>query len=473
MRIKDLAVYEAILQKSDIIFSLMDTNANYLDLTPAYEGYEDLIGKSMFEVVKPEQIELAKAHFEKCLSGVSTSFIVNSIASGGEIDWWQNTNIPISENGKTKYILSMAKNINNQMEFRKDDSLLESLLYSSPDYVSLLNENYEFIYVSRIQNAYRGIRFIGNHVKNVLGEDAFTRLLPFLKKAKSERVLVNRESEIINPNGEKRYYESRIKYNETAINEGQYLVITRDVTLEKESEALINVQQKRIDKNTKWVALGEMSAGIAHEINNPLTIIKGRSRQISRLIESGDLEKAKELLDNISNCTDRIDNIVKGLQTYSRKEVNDPHQIVNINDILSETINLYQSQIKAENIILSISYEAENLYVEGHPGEISQVILNLLNNAKDAIFHDDKKWIEIKLRADLENIYIDISNSGKKIDESIVNKIFDPFFTTKDVGKGTGLGLSLSSSIIQNHAGSLYFDSDKDFTTFTFSIPLS
>jgi C4-dicarboxylate-specific signal transduction histidine kinase len=216
-----------------------------------------------------------------------------------------------------------------------------------------------------------------------------------------------------------------------------------------------------------------MSAGIAHEINNPLTIIKGRSRRLLKLLEEGNTEKAKDLVESISKSTDRIDHIVKGLKTYSRQEFDDPFLQLCINEVIEETIRLYQSQVTAQNVALETNFESENIYIDGHPGEISQVILNLLGNAKDAVIENGGGWVRIVVRTSRENAFVDVVNSGDRLDENISNKIFDPFFTTKDVGKGTGLGLSLSRNIVRNHSGDLYFNKNTRNTTFTFSIPLS
>jgi len=472
MKVVDLEIYKALLDKSDMIFSLISCEGKYVDVYPPYEGYETLIGQHITEVVNPDHYEISISNFNKSLDGITTNFVINSMTEDGDVDWWQNTNIPVIKNEEVVNVLSLAKNINNQMKFREDDSLLESLLSSSPDYISLINDQYEYIYLNKKMSSYKNVRFVGRTLEDIFGKDHFLDLKKDLDRAKSDKVLITRNNSMKDPLGRQRHYETRISYSNMG-NLGQYIIIARDITIEKEAELTIDKQQKRISENSKWVALGEMSAGIAHEINNPLMIIKGRAKQISKLIDNGDIVRAKKLIDNISKSTDRIDNIVKGLRTYSRLEVNDPYSSININEVICETLSLYQSQIMAESISLNVNFADEHVFVEGHPGEISQVLLNLLNNAKDAISNQLKKWIQINLRTDIENVYIDIINCGEKIDESIVSKIFDPFFTTKDVGEGTGLGLSLSNTIVRNHGGELFFNEVGEYTTFTFSIPLS
>ena len=472
MKLKDLSIFDAVLRESDIIFALMDLDGNYLDLYPVYDGYENIIGRPVFDQVKEDRVKLAKKHFDIALNGTTTSFEINSETEAGEIDWWQNTNIPIIKDGKVTYVLSLAKNINNERRFQKDDSLLQSLLSSSPDYIALVDENYRVMYVNKVQNAFKGTRFEGTKLADFLGEKHFEGLKEYLDKAKREKIVVSRRSSIKDNEGRTLFYESRFKYVEND-GQGQYIIFSRDITFERENEITINRQQRKIDENSKWIALGEMSAGIAHEINNPLTIIKGRSRSLLKVLEEGDIERAKELVENISKSSDRIEHIVKGLKTYSRQEFDDPFQQICVNDVVKETIQLYRSQVTAENLELDTIFESEGIHVDGHPGEVSQVILNLLNNAKDAVLDDNGGWVKIIVRSSSEDAFIDVVNSGEILDPKIVAKIFDPFFTTKDVGKGTGLGLSLSRNIIRNHSGDLYFNRNTRNTTFTFSIPLS
>jgi PAS domain-containing protein len=206
MKIKDLPIYEAILQESDIIFALMDMNLNYIDMHPVFDGYQDSIGTSVFNHVTPENYKLVQEKFNLAKSGKTCSFEIDSLSETGNVDWWQNTNIPIFIDGKVSYILSLAKNISNQKKFKEDDSLLESLLSSSPDYIALIDEEYRYIYVNKIQNAFRGTRFEGTYLKDFLGEKYFLGLKEYMDRAKREKVVVNRRATIKDPEGRTLYY---------------------------------------------------------------------------------------------------------------------------------------------------------------------------------------------------------------------------------------------------------------------------
>ena len=224
--------------------------------------------------------------------------------------------------------------------------------------------------------------------------------------------------------------------------------------------------------SSKMASLGEMASGMAHEINNPLTIIQGKLQVINMLMEDLQLKDPMLLseFNKIKVTTDRIGKIVKGLRNFSRVSENDPFEMILLDKLLHETLDLCAERFKSDGIDLQIDPIPEIL-IKCRPGEISQVLINLLNNSSDAVQKQNEKWIKVQFhRESSRRLIISITDSGKGIPQEIIDKIMDPFFTTKEVGKGTGLGLSISRGIIEAHGGSLRIDSQSPHTRFLFDL---
>lgn len=257
-------------------------------------------------------------------------------------------------------------------------------------------------------------------------------------------------------------------------------LIMEQMTFSLRAEELVEQRTKELDQSrmqlmesSKMASLGEMASGMAHEINNPLTIIQGKLKVIQFIL--GDLKiQDRQLFDELGKIkltTERIEKIVRGLRNFSRTAINDPFELADLKDIVNETLDLCAQKIKAEGIDLRIA-EIPQVTISCRATQISQVLVNLLNNARDAIQELDEKWIEISFKTDEKNIIITTTDSGKGIAPDILEKIMDPFFTTKPVGKGTGLGLSISREIISNHKGKLWVDKTSSNTTFVIELPL-
>lgn len=238
-------------------------------------------------------------------------------------------------------------------------------------------------------------------------------------------------------------------------------------------------REEQIQLASKMSCLGEMAAGVAHEINNPLAVISGKIDLLSSMIKKQniDYQKAELHTQTIQNMIQRIASIVKGLKRFSRDETAEPMQKCHLNQIMSDSMVLFHSRIKNSGIQFKYSDFSKELlkevYVNCHPTQISQVLVNLLTNSADAIEKNEIKWIELQTEFENDHVLLKIIDSGRGIPIEIKNKIFNPFFTTKEVGKGTGLGLSISSSIIKNHKGELYIDENNPNTCFVLKLPLS
>jgi len=229
-------------------------------------------------------------------------------------------------------------------------------------------------------------------------------------------------------------------------------------TLEKkvqEKTEAIRKAQAQLVHSEKLASLGRMAAGVAHEINSPLTGIVTFSHLLQKKFAAGTQER--EDIDVIIDQANRCSNIIKGLLGFARASAADK-TAVNINDILNSLLNIVRNKADFFNVKIVPNYEEKLHYVKADTSQLQQVFLNMIMNAADAM--DGKGTITINTKNTTENgmnfIEIEFRDTGSGITDKNLEKIFEPFFTTKPVGKGTGLGLAVSHGIIQEHGGNIF-----------------
>ncbi|QLY23837.1 ATP-binding protein [Bdellovibrio sp. KM01] len=241
--------------------------------------------------------------------------------------------------------------------------------------------------------------------------------------------------------------------------------------LENTQDELLN-QKSRAEYSAKLASLGEMAGGIAHEINTPLNVILLSAEQQMELLEDSqmDRETMKASIEKVQSTTNRIATIVRGLRTFARDGAKDPIEAIPVQTLIDNTLSLCYEKFKLANVDLRLP-PPTNLILHCRPVQISQVMLNLLNNSFEAIRDLPQKWIAIDVLDLGDQIEIRITDSGEGIDPVIQAEIFRPFYTTKEIGKGTGLGLSISRGLIEAHHGQLYVDTDHQHTSFVIRLP--
>lgn len=230
-------------------------------------------------------------------------------------------------------------------------------------------------------------------------------------------------------------------------------------------------RNRRLIGTSKFAELGMMSAGIAHEINNPLAIIQARASQLLRIYN--DPEKKEDLLaglNQILNTSDRIGQTIQGIREFVHGEENIGVREVNLRSLVEDVLAFTGQRMINHGVNLRL-YGLEHYIVIGNKVQLEQVILNLLNNSFDAIEFLPDKWIEMSVKPHSDKIQLFIKDSGSGIPQEVAAHIMEPFFSTKPVEKGTGLGLSLSSGIIEKLGGSLEYLSTESHTTFKLDIP--
>jgi PAS domain S-box-containing protein len=277
--------------------------------------------------------------------------------------------------------------------------------------------------------------------------------LEHLFKVCQDAPFYGREFSLLNSNKKLKYLSA----NCSRIDIGKdffFILTANDITEKIESEKQLNAQKELSQQNAKLASIGELAAGVGHEINNPLAIISGQLELIKKDIAAiSNNTKIEERFSKISKSIQRISNITKGLRTFARADSVD-NLYFDFSELLQETINMLQEIYAKEGVEIKTHIERE-IFTFANYGRIQQVIVNLLNNAKDAVAESSEKKIEVKLSTSNEKIHFSIQDTGCGIPYEIQNKIFEPFFTTKEVSKGTGIGLALVNSIVKEHLGEI------------------
>ena len=236
---------------------------------------------------------------------------------------------------------------------------------------------------------------------------------------------------------------------------------TRNRLLKAEDE--LRRMQKHVLEAGKLAAIGELAAGVAHEINNPLAIMMENAGWIQDLLNSDDPlggENMAEItlsLQTIATQGQRCRDITHKLLSFARK-ADSTARVAHINSLLEDIAGFARQKAKHRDVEVRLSLDPQAGEVRSSPTEIQQIILNLVNNAIDAIEHD-AGLVQLKSEREGEFVRIDVEDNGQGIPAHILPEIFEPFFTTKDAGKGTGLGLSICRDILIRMGGSISVES--------------
>jgi len=254
------------------------------------------------------------------------------------------------------------------------------------------------------------------------------------------------------------------------------LITTSDITERLETE-------QQLIQAGKMATLGEMATGVAHELNQPLSVIKTASSFILKKInakEKIDDQHLATMFTKVDSNVDRASKIITHMRQFARKSDMDMEN-AQINEVMEKSFEIFSQQLKIRGIGLIWKPEKTLPKIMADPGRLEQVFINLLVNARDAI---EEKWekqgykttddeIKIKTKSEGDRLIVEVSDTGIGIPEAISEKLFEPFFTTKEVGKGTGLGLSISYGIIKKCKGDITIHSKEgEGATFVISFPI-
>ena len=381
--------------------------------------------------------------------------------------------VPIVEKVNV-YLTDITTLIQAQEELKEKEQQNIAIIDAIPGFVSWVDRDLNYLGVnskfSRFWDKSKEY-FIGkelgtiNDTENVVLRDMVTSLFEDNSK---ESIAKELEYDV----GDKTYwnYVSINKYNDNK----SAVLVSIDTTELKEAQALIEEEQKRSEANAKLAAFGEMSAGIAHEINNPLAVVKASITRLERLQKKEKLtdEHLLKMIETSYYGIDRIQKIISGLKNLARDGFNDDFELCYFKDIAGDSLILLGQKCKLLEVRLDIDFD-EKLSFYCQQVQVSQVLVILINNSIDAIAELQTRWIKVDAQKQDDKVLITVIDSGQGIAVDLQNKIFDPFFTTKGVGRGTGLGLSLAAKIIKLHSGELLVGEKDGHTMFRIMLPVN
>jgi PAS domain S-box-containing protein len=247
------------------------------------------------------------------------------------------------------------------------------------------------------------------------------------------------------------------------------IILVDDITDRIQMEA-------QLTQSEKLSSIGLLAAGVAHEVNTPLAVISSYAQMLTKHMR--DDERLAPVLEKITQQTFRASEIVNGLLNFSRTSGSE-FASVDLNDLLRDTLNLLDHQLKTAKIRVETNFDPQLPFVHGNRGKLQQVILNLMLNAKDAMFGATNSTLRIATFRSGSRVLVRIQDTGAGIEREHLHRIYDPFFTTKTKPqegghKGTGLGLAVSYGIIQEHAGKIHVESEVGVgTAFQLEFPAS
>lgn len=273
-------------------------------------------------------------------------------------------------------------------------------------------------------------------------------------------------------------------FSDMALSEGQERMLVNETVAQvtRRLEALELMAQ--LLQSARLVSLGEMAAGVAHELNQPLAAISTVAGDVYlRIVEDGVVgeQQLKEMMRDIAGLVERMAATIDHLRVFSRDQSDEPGVAFDLNEVVHSGLKVIGTQLKNHGIAVELELAKGLPKVFGHPYQLEQVLLNLLANARDAIDErDGAKRIWVRTRYELPTatrrhgmVICEVEDSGAGIAELDRARIFEPFFTTKEADRGTGLGLSISYAIVRNHKGQITCESGLGAgTTFRVSLPV-
>jgi len=259
----------------------------------------------------------------------------------------------------------------------------------------------------------------------------------------------------------------RLRLEERARNELEHRVAERTADLARVNEQIeLEIAERRLTEQElrktqadliqagKLAGLGQMSAALSHEFNQPLAAAKTYADSAALLIDRGRTEEARDNLSRISGLVDRMASISRHLRNFARKP-NEKLGPIGLDAVVDDTLEIVAARLKAADATLDVDLGRHPPAVVAGPVRLQQVLVNIITNAADAVEGQRNRTIELKARRKGGRVLLTVRDHGPGVPASIAERIFDPFFTTKGVGKGLGLGLSISYNIVKDFGGSL------------------
>lgn len=308
---------------------------------------------------------------------------------------------------------------------------------------------------------------VGQPIEQVLPPDVASLVMGAL-----DRVALGREASSVDqllPERPEASFEARI----VPFLRDEVMLVLRDLGSRARAERDLLQQRAMSIQTAKLAALGEMAAGVAHEINTPLAVLCSGAEFLKEELELPDpLDRAAlaEEADIIHATSLKIAQIVRSLRSFSTDEARMPLSAVPVHGFVTDALALCGQRVESRGVAIQSPAVPDGLLALTRRSEAAQILLNLLANAVDAVLPLPERWIRLEIGASGDWVELAVTDSGGGIPPEARDRLFTPFFTTKAVGKGTGLGLAVSRQLAENHGGSLVLDPSSPSTRFVLKL---
>ncbi|MFH2067378.1 MAG: PAS domain S-box protein [Pseudomonadota bacterium] len=466
---------------------ILDTNKNILDVNQSFHEKfgkrKDVIGKKCHEHFFQSSVPCSSDNcpFHKVIEKKKGQSILMRVIRDGRERWEDRVFTPIlDESGEVAYIRESIRDVTQVKTLEKElkgvQNVFEKVVQSSASGIVAADMKGNALLMNRAAEELFGYSF-REFVRKKTVRDFYPPGVAqeIMNKLRSDEYggkgkLTNIKVDIINSRNEKISGEIAAAIIYENGREVATMGIYTDLREKIAVEQKLKETQKRLLQSEKMASIGQLAAGVAHEINNPLTGILFYANMAleSRKEDDPIREDLKCIIEDVHRCK----GIVKDLLVYSR-QTNPTKDIVDLNSIVLKSLSLIHDQKMFGNITIQKKMSGEEIIVNVDKQQINQVIINLVMNAGDAMEGSGTLTLEIYCNRDAGKAFLEVTDTGCGIPKENQPHIFDPFFTTKELGKGTGLGLSTVYGIIQESGGDISVKrTDSTGTTFLIELPL-
>ncbi|MFJ8260268.1 PAS domain S-box protein [Peribacillus asahii] len=451
--------YKSLFQHNPDAVVSFDLNGNYLSVNPAMEqllGYseEEYLQQSFVPLVYEDDMERTVQHYNIAASGTTQRYQTKAIHKNGSIIYVDVTNMPIIINDEVVGVYGIAKDITSRK--KSDEALtaktqqLESFIENNGDAILIFSIQGNVIQVNKAFEdtfgwAKQEILDLKLYQLPTIPSEAFDEVRKFEAEVKNGHHVIRAETTRLRRDGSILNVLLSISPIKDANDKiDRWSVIIKDITEWKKSQEML--------QNTEKLSIaGQLAAGIAHEIRNPITAIKGFIQLINLNIDD-----YKEYFSIMSSEIQRIEQILSELLILAKPQVSKLEQ-KEINVLLNQVITLLDTQAILNNVEIVTEFQPGATYIHCDENQLKQVFINFIKNAIEAMPKGGQLVIQIR-KVNHDKLNVHFKDEGVGMSKETLSKLGQPFYTTKD--KGTGLGYMISKKIIENHFGELYIISE-------------
>jgi two-component system sporulation sensor kinase A len=450
----ELEMYRSFIEFSDILFSRHSLDGSFTYVSPtslSVLGYEqeELMDVSLFDLSHPADQSKVEMAFS---ANLYKKLYYRFRKKEGDYVWLETTVIPFLDGENPKQVSCISRDVTDQIatkeQLEENKEMYRLLVENFEDTVGIITKQGHWIYINNAGKKLFGVtrkeELIGKSVLDFLTAESQSVFKDHLAKI---RLGESFEMKICRHDKQEKYVQAKLvptKYKDRHT----YQMLIRDLTEQKQAEEIMH-------RTEKLSVVGQLAAGIAHEIRNPLTVIKGFTQLLSQEEEN---EYLKVVLDEL----ERIEDIVSDLLILAKPQPSRIEQ-VHIGELLAGTIELFKSEALLHDVEMISSFDLSNPWVKGEPDKLKQVYINIIKNAIEAIPSGGGKIYITAHNLGNDKIVTRIKDTGVGIPEERIPNLGEPFFSTKE--KGTGLGLMICNRIIKNHGGTIKVDSKVNMGT--------